>query len=399
LGLYFITILCLESEVYKLRTNAECVIIGGGIIGASIGFHLAKMGMKDVAILEKEMFLGAGATAKCAGGIRAQFSSEINVKLSLLSEDLLERFSEDTDEDGIFDQVGYLFLVTNEDDEVAFKDLMEMQIKAGAPVEWLTPDEISDLCPNVRMDDVLGGTFCRKDGIGDPHVFTQGYVSAARRLGVDILEETEATGIKMEGGRVISVETSKGIISTPMIINCAGPEAEKIGKMIGLDLPVLPYKRQISTTSPLSWMPGDFPMVVDIESGLYFHKESGGLLLGWADKDTPPGYDQSLDPDYTDEILMKALDRIPILEEAGIATSWAGLYETTPDHHSILGKIPDFEGFLCAIGFSGHGFMHAPGVGQLMAELITKGEPSIDISPLSIDRFKGEIIKEERTVI
>jgi sarcosine oxidase subunit beta len=140
-------------------------------------------------------------------------------------------------------------------------------------------------------------------------------------------------------------------------------------------------------------------MVVDIASGLYCHKESGGLLLGWADKDTPPGYDQSLDPEYTDEILMRALDRIPVLEEAGIATSWAGLYETTPDHHAILGKVPEVEGFLCANGFSGHGFMHAPGVGLLMAELIVKGEPSIDLSPLSIERFAHDKVKEEQFVI
>jgi sarcosine oxidase subunit beta len=383
-----------------VRNSAECVIIGGGIIGASIAFHLAQKGMKDIVLLEREIFLGVGSTGKCAGGIRAQFSSEINIRLSLLSEDLFERFSEDTGEEGIFDQVGYLFLVTRDDDVKTFQKLMELQQSVGAPVEWLTREDIPDLCPNVRIDDVIGGTFCKKDGIGDPHVFTQGYVSAARRLGVEIVEECNATGIQLNGGRIAAVETSKSKISTPLVINCAGPEAEKIGKMVGIDLPVLPYKRQISTTSPLGWLPGHFPMVVDIVSGLYFHKESGGLLLGWADKDTPPGYDQSLDPEYTDAILMKALDRIPILEEAGIATSWAGLYATTPDHHAILGKVPEVEGFLCANGFSGHGFMHAPGVGQLMAELIVDGKPSIDLTPLSIERFAEEhVTNEEQTVI
>jgi len=388
----------LKSEVELLRTNAECVIIGGGIIGASIAFHLGKLGMKDVVILEKERFLGAGATAKCAGGIRAQFSSEINVKISLLSENLFERFSEDTGEDGIFDQVGYLFLVTTEKDEQIFRANMELQQRLGLPVEWLNRVEIGDLCPNVRLDDVLGGTFCPKDGIGDPHVFTQGYVTAARKAGIEISEETEAIGIKLNGSKITSVQTNRGDISTSLVINCAGPEAEKIGA-IGLDLPVKPYKRQISTTSPLSWIPSTFPMMVDIASGLYCHKESGGLLLGWADKDTNPGYDQSLDPEYTDEILMRALDRIPILGEAGIATSWAGLYSTTPDHHSILGKVPEIEGFMNAIGFSGHGFMHAPGVGQLMAELIINGEPSIDLTPLSIERFSAQSIKEEQFVI
>lgn len=382
-----------------MRNSAECVIIGGGIIGASIAFHLSKLGMKDICILEKEKFLGAGATAKCAGGIRAQFSSEINVKISLLSEDLFERFSEDTGEEGIFDQVGYLFLVTTDEDKEIFQQNLKLQQSVGAPVEWLEREDIVDLLTNVRTDDVIGGTFCKKDGIGDPHVFTQGYVNASRKMGVDILEEVEATGIVLEGGRVTTVETSQGNISTPLAINCAGPEAEKIGRMAGIEIPVKPYKRQISTTSPLSWLPDSFPMVVDIASGLYCHKESGGLLLGWADKNTTPGYDQSLDPEYTDEILMRALDRIPVLEEAGIATSWAGLYETTPDHHAILGKVPEVEGFLCANGFSGHGFMHAPGVGLLMAELIVKGEPSIDLSPLSIERFAHDKVKEEQFVI
>ncbi len=384
-----------------MRNSAECVIIGGGIIGASIAFHLAKMDMKNIVILEKEMFMGAGATGKCAGGIRAQFSSEINVKISLLSEDLFERFSEDTGEEGIFDQVGYCFLVTNPDHEEIFRKHMQMQKDIGAPVEWLDKEAIGDLAPNVKMDDVIGGTFCKKDGIGDPHVFTQGYISAARKLGVEIYEETKATGIEKNGDKVSAVVTDKGAISTPLVINCAGPHAREIGEMVGVDIPVLPYKRQISTTSPLSWIPSHFPMVVDIESGLYFHKESGGLLLGWADKNMPSGFDESLDPEYTDEILMRALDRIPILEEAGIATSWAGLYETTPDHHAILGKVPQVEGFICANGFSGHGFMHAPGVGQLIAELVVKGEPSIDLSPLSITRFaeEKEEIKEEQTVI
>ena len=382
-----------------MRSSAECVIIGGGIIGASIAFHMAKLGMKDVVLLEREKFLGSGATAKCAGGIRAQFSSEINVRISLLSEDLFERFGEDTGEEGIFDQVGYLFLITNPDDEEEYRRNMNMQESVGAPVVWLEKEDIKDLCPNVRLDDVIGGTFCSKDGIGDPHVFTQGYISASRRLGVDIYEETEATGINLNGGRITAVETAQGVISTPLVINCAGPEAEKIGKMVGVDIPVKPYKRQISTTSPLNWIPGNFPMVVDVSSGLYFHKESGGLLLGWADKNTPPGYDQSLDPNYTDEILMRALDRVPILEEAGIASSWAGLYETTPDHKAILGKVPEVEGFICANGFSGHGFMHAPGVGLLIAELIVKGEPSIDLTPLALQRFSEDKIKEEQNVI
>jgi sarcosine oxidase subunit beta len=382
-----------------MRSSAEVVIIGGGIIGSSIAFHLAKMGLTDVVVLEKNIFIGAGATAKCAGGIRAQFSSEINIKMSLLSENLLENFKAETGEDGIFDQCGYLFLVTTPEDEETFRKNMELQLANGVPVSWLTPEDILDLTPNVRLDDVLGGTFCGKDGIGDPHVFTHGYANAAKRLGATFELETEVTGIKVESGKVLGVVTNKGDIDCRIVINAAGPYASLIGKMAGVDLPIEPVKRQISTTSPLSWLPESFPMVVDVSSGLYCHRESGGLLMGWADPDTPAGLDESLDPDYTDDIIMKAIDRVPILEEAGIATSWAGLYSVTPDHRAILGKVPTVEGFIVTAGFSGHGFMHGPAVGKLIAELITEGEPSIDLSPLSFERLKEEPVDHEQVVI
>jgi sarcosine oxidase subunit beta len=382
-----------------MKSNAEVAIVGGGIIGSSIAFHLAKMGMTDVIVLEKSMFIGAGATAKCAGGIRAQFSSEINIKMSLLSENLLERFEDDTGEQGIFDQCGYLFLVTTPEDEETFRDNMALQQANEVPVVWMTPDEIRDVAPHVRLDDVLGGTFCGKDGIGDPHVFTHGYANAAKRLGVAIELETEATGIKVEGGKATGVATNKGDISCRIVINAAGPHAAPVGKMAGVDLPIEPVKRQISTTSPILWLPEDFPMVVDVSSGLYCHRESGGLLMGWADPDTPAGFDESIDPDYTDEIIMRAINRLPILEEAGIASSWAGLYSVTPDHRAILGEVPGVEGFIVAGGFSGHGFMHGPAAGKLIAELITTGKPSIDLGPLSVERLKEAPEDHERVVI
>ncbi len=382
-----------------MKSASEVVIIGGGIIGSAIAFHLAKMGMKNIVLLEKGQFIGAGATAKCAGGIRAQFSSEINIRMSLMSENLLERFSDETGEEGIFDQCGYLFLVSTDEQENIFRRNLELQQANGVPVEWLTPHEIADLVPNVLLDDIIGGTFCSKDGIGDPHVFTYGYATAARKLGVSIELETKATEIIIDGGKVKSVVTDKGKIDSPIVINAAGPYAAEIGKMAGIDLPIKPVKRQISTTSPLSWLPENFPMVVDVSSGLYFHRESGGLLLGWADPDTPDGFDESLDPDYTDEIIMKAIERVPMLEEAGIASSWAGLYSVTPDHKAIIGRVPDIEGFIVAAGFSGHGFMHGPAVGKLIAELLIDGKPSIDLTPLSFERFKDSPKEHEDIVI
>lgn len=382
-----------------MKNKAEIVIIGGGIIGSAIAFYLAKKGKKDVVILEKDKFIGAGATAKCAGGIRAQFSSEINVKISLMAENLLEKFEEETGEEGIFDQCGYLFLVSTLEQEDIFRKNMELQRKNNVPVDWLTPEEIRDLAPKVKLDDIIGGTFCKKDGIGDPHVFTHGYANAAKKLGVAIELETRVTGINVESGTVKSISTSNGDIECGMVIDAAGPHIAEVAKLAGVEMPVEPVRRQISTTSPLSWLQPTFPMVVDVSSGLYFHRESGGLLLGWADPDTPPGFDESLDPDYTDEIIMKAMDRIPPLEDAGIASSWAGLYAVTPDHHAILGHVPDVNNLIVAGGFSGHGFMHGPAVGLLMAELIVDGNPSIDLTPLSIERFKEEKVVKETVVI
>lgn len=205
--------------------------------------------------------------------------------------------------------------------------------------------------------------------------------------------------MELSSKKISKVKTNEGEIVAKIVVNAAGAFAAQIGKMVEVDIPVYPIKRQIVTTTPSDFVKPNFPMVVDFTSGLYMHKESGGLLMGWADKNTQPGYDLSVDPDYTDQILMKALDRMPILENAQISSSWAGLYETTPDNNAILGKVPEVEGFYLADGFSGHGVMHAPAVGILISELILEDKTSIDISELSIERFKKGNLKVERNVI
>ena len=382
-----------------MSESYDVVIIGGGIIGVAVAYHLAKKNYGRIAVVEKDQYLGNGSTAKCAGGIRAQFSSEINVRMSLLSEDKFETFAQDMDCDVQFDQVGYLFVLTSDEQVRNFRSQFEMWKRLGVPAQWLSPDEIGKLAPPLKVDDIIAGTFSKKDGIGDPHQFTQGYVTAARRLGVKILLETKATGITAIGDKIISVQTDRGELLTNTVVNAAGPYARQIAGFLGINLPVAPIKRQIVTTAPLDFISESFPMVVDIGSGLYTHKESGGLLMGWADKDTPEGFDESTDPDYTDAILMKGLDRIPQLETAEIKTAWGGLYESTPDHHAVIGSsgvVPRF--FYCA-GFSGHGFMHAPAAGIVTAELICGEKTSFDISPLSPQRFTGAPLGDEVTVI
>lgn len=377
----------------------DIIIIGGGIIGCSIAYYLAKKKFGKIAVLEKDQYLGNGATAKCAGGIRAQFGTEINVRMSMLSEQRFESFKEETGADVQFDQVGYLFLMTTDAHVATFRQQYAMWQRVGHPVEWLSREQISELIPALYTDDVLGGTISRKDGIGDPHQFTQGYVSAARELGVKFFMESEAIDVLHSGDLLTGVKTTRAEFATDTVVNAAGPHSAIVSSWLGIELPVKPYKRQIVTTAPLEFITETFPMVVDMGSGLYTHKESGGLLLGWADKDTPEGFDESAHPDYTDAILMKGLHRIPQLETAEIKTAWGGLYDTTPDHHAILGSAGIFPRFYQANGFSGHGFMHAPAVGIVLSELICGEKTSIDISALSPQRFANRALIEENTVI
>ncbi len=382
-----------------MSESYDVVVIGGGIIGVAVAYELAKKKYGKIAVVEKDQYLGNGSTAKCAGGIRAQFSSEINVRMSLLSENKFETFAQDMEADVQFDQVGYLFVLTSDEQVKTFRSQFDMWKRLGVPALWLSRDEIKKLVPVLNVDDIIAGTFSKKDGIGDPHQFTQGYVAAARKLGVKFLLEAEAIGIAANGDKITSVKTSKGELLTGTVVNAAGPYARGIARFLNIDLPVAPIKRQIVTTAPLDFISESFPMVVDIGSGLYTHKESGGLLLGWADKNTPEGFDESVDPEYTDTILMKGLDRIPQLEMAEIKTAWGGLYESTPDHHAVIGSSGVIPRFVHCTGFSGHGFMHAPAAGIVTAELICGEKTSFDISPLSPHRFTGKVLGDEGTVI
>ncbi len=382
-----------------MRTKADAVIIGGGIIGMAVAYYLAKANYGKIILLEKEVLLGAGATSKAAGGIRAQFSTKVNIEMSMLSEKIFARFKEETGNTAIFDQVGYMFLLQSDSELESFKHSYQLQKSLGLAVQWLEKDQISQFAPHISLEGVKAATLCLQDGLGDPHEFLSGYEKAARRLGVEIELETSVMSIEHVEGEVRSVATNKGTIKTDLVINCTGPQASLIGKMVGLDIPIEPVRRQIVTTGELSFITQNIPMVVDVKSGLYFHKESKGLLLGWADRSVEPSFDISIDPEYTDTILEKALERIPQLEEAEIANEWAGLYETTPDHHAIISRHNQVQGFITCAGFSGHGFMHAPAAGILVAELVTRNEPSIDISTLSAERFEAGVGVKETNVI
>jgi sarcosine oxidase subunit beta len=379
--------------------TADIVIIGGGVMGASIAWHLASRGTRNLVLLEKEAYFGTGSTGRCAGGVRYQFSTEINIRLSLASLPMLERFKEELGQDVNYRQCGYLLVATTEQDAAAFRRNVELQNRLGVPTELLSGGEIRARLPLMRFDDALAGTFHQKDGLVDPNSVVMGYLNAAQRLGVKAISNTEVTGIRVSGGKVEGVETSRGVIQTRIVVNAAGAWAGQIGQMAGVRLPIQPIRRQMFTTTPLPEIPADFPFVIDFARSLYFHREGEGLLIGMSNPHETPGFDQSVDEEWELTNLEAAIERLPLLERASRAAHWAGLYEVTPDAHPIYGATP-VEGFFVCAGFSGHGFMHGPVSGKLISEFILDGAFStVDVSMLDLARFEqGRPIKEYNVV-
>src|SRR5215208_6942604 len=383
----------------NIPTTADSVIIGGGVMGASAAYHLAKRGIRNIVLLEKEEFFGTGATGRCAGGVRYQFSTEINVKLSLESLPMIERFKDEIGQDVNYRQCGYLLVATNEKDAQVFKHNVEMQNCLGVQTQLLTGEEVRARLPLMKFDDALAGTFNPKDGLVDPNSVVAGYISAAQKLGVRAIPQAEVIGIRVTGDQAEAVETTQGLIQTPMILNAAGPWAGQIGQMAGVQIPILPVRRQMFTTNALKEIPADFPFVIDFAQSLYFHAEGEGLLIGMSNQKEQPGFDQSIDEEFEMENFEAAMERMPLLEQASRASHWAGLYEVTPDAHPIFGGSP-IKGFTICAGFSGHGFMHGPVAGKLMTEYILEGTFStVDVSMLDLARFEeGRLIKEYNVV-
>jgi sarcosine oxidase subunit beta len=379
--------------------SADIVVIGGGVMGASTAYHLAARGQNNVVLLEKEEFFGQGATGRCAGGVRYQFATEVNVRLSLASLPMLERFGDEIGQAIDYRKCGYLFMLSDPADLAAFHNNRVMQNRLGVPTEWWDGDEIRRRLPMMRLEDVQGGTFNAQDGLVDPNSVVMGYISAGQRLGVKAFTGVEVTGIQVQSGAVRAVETREGKISTPLIVNAAGPWAGLVGKMAGVDIPITPVRRQMLTTTPLPEIPADFPFVIDFAQSLYFHREGEGLLTGMSNPHEKPGLDQNIDLDWELVHLAAATARLPLLENAGLASHWAGLYEVTPDAHPIFGKTP-VEGFIVCAGFSGHGFMHGPVTGKIISEIILDSQSySVDVSMLDLRRFEaGRPIQEYNVV-
>jgi sarcosine oxidase subunit beta len=383
----------------NLPEKADLIIIGGGVMGASAAYHLAQRGVKNILLLEKEEFFAQGATGRCAGGVRYQFATEVNIRLSLASLPMLERFEDEIGQAIDYRQCGYLFILSQTKDLQVFKHNLELQNNLGVGTEWLEGDEIRKRLPMMHLDDILAGTFNAKDGLVDPNGVVMGYINAAQRLGVRALNQVEVTGIQTRSGRVTGVQTQHGFVAAPAVLNAAGPWAGLISAMAGVEMPITPVRRQMLTTTALPDLPPDFPFIIDFHQSLYYHREGNGLLTGMSNPYEKPGLDQNVDLEWELVHMEAAIKRLPLLENAGLASHWAGLYEVTPDAHPIYGKTP-IEGFTVCTGFSGHGFMHGPISGKLMAEIILDGQPtSVDISMLDLARFSENRLIQEYNVV
>jgi len=368
-------------------------------MGASTAYHLAARGIKDVVLVEREGFFGLGATGRCAGGVRYQFSTEINIRLSLVSLPMLERFEEEIGQIIDYRQCGYLIVITDPADLPVFRQNVALQHRLGVATEWLDGDEVRYRLPMMSFEDALAGTFHAKDGLVDPNSVVMGYIRCATRAGAKAFTDVTVTGIEVVGGKVAAVITDKGKIATPIVINTAGPWAGQIGAMAGVEIPITPIRRQMLTTTPLPGIPPDFPFVIDFARSLYFHREGEGLLTGMSNPDEQPGFNQDVDLEWEVRHLEAATRRLPLLENAGLVSHWAGLYEVTADAHPIIGET-NVDGFFVCAGFSGHGFMHGPVAGLLMSEIILDGTAkTVDVSSLDLSRFaEGRLIREYNVI-
>lgn len=383
-----------------MTRTADVAIVGGGCMGASVAFHLARQGVTNVVLVEREAMLGAGSTGRNAGGVRHQFSNEANVRLSIESIRTLERFRDEVGYEIDFHQDGYLFLLSTPESVAAFRKNVEVQRGCGVKVDWLEPADAERLAPGLDTTAVLGATFCQQDGIADPNGVTMGFAKAAQALGAEILRETEVTGIDIAAGRIAGLRTSRGPITTNVVVNAAGPHARQVGRLAGVDVRVDPYRRHIFIATDFSkTVPQNRIMVIDFDTTFYFHREGAGVLFGMGDPDEPAGFDTTVRWDFLPEVTNIAMLRLPALEDASISHAWAGLYEMSPDANPLIGPVAAVSGLFLINGFSGHGFQHSPAAGRILADLITGRDPGLDLAPFNPDRFGSGETAGERYVV
>lgn len=379
-------------------TRARVVVIGGGVMGLSTAYHLAKQGVQDVVLVERGE-LGAGSTCKAAGGVRAQFSDAVNIELGMRSLEVFRNFPELFDQDIDLDECGYLFLLEREEDLRTFERNVELQRSMGLESRIISAEEAKELSPLISTEGLIAGVWSPEGGHCTPESVVQGYARAARALGVRIIRHCEVTDVVREGDTITAVETAQGSIATDTVVCCAGAWSRALGDMVGVDLPVEPVRRELLVTEPMPDLPANVPFTIDFSSTLYFHREGPGLLVGMSNQDEEPGWSLQHTDEWLEQVIEVAERRVPLLEEVGMAARWAGYYEVTPDHNALIGEADGVSRFLYATGFSGHGFLQGPAVGQVMAELYRGEKPSVDVSAMSAGRFAGAGLRREFNIV
>jgi sarcosine oxidase subunit beta len=381
-----------------LPERAGVVVVGGGVIGTSIAFHLAEAGVPDVVLIERDE-LGAGSTSKAAGGVRAQFSDALNIQLGARSLRAFADFGARPGQEIDFQQVGYLFLLSRQQDVAAFERSIELQNQLGVPSRLIDPGEAKRLSPPIDTDGLLAAAFSPDDGLATPEAVVQGYAAGARRHGAHLQTACELLDVRLRGEVIQAVVTSKGVVETPALVCAAGAWSRQVGAMVGVDLPVIPYRRQVLVTEPVAGLPQQLPMTIDFASSVYFHREGPGLLMGMSLEDEPPGFNLARDDAWIPRLAEVLARRAPSLVDIGIAGGWAGLYEVTPDHNALIGETPQPARLLYATGFSGHGFLQGPAVGEVVRDLFIGRKPPVDVAPLAVDRFQQAKDRPELNVV
>ncbi|HWZ82764.1 MAG TPA: FAD-dependent oxidoreductase [Terriglobales bacterium] len=378
--------------------TADVAIIGGGIVGSSIAYHLVAAGCKNVLVIERETAQGKGSTGKSMGGVRAQFSTPVNIQMSLYSIPFYASFEEQLGYPCDYRPQGYLFCATTANHISYLRVNCEKQIAMGLKnVQLISGDDIRRQFPQLRGDDIIGGSFCSTDGFVDPYSAMIGFMTWACDHGATLWKNATVNAISKRGS-CFEIATTRDAVSAQIVVNCAGAWSPGIAKMVGIDLPVEPLRRMLVPTEPFDQFPHSAPMIIDMSNGFHFRPEGRGFLLAWNDPEETPGYKVDFESSFIEKILTRAADRVPVFENLAVnpKRAWAGLYEMTPDHHPILGESPQLPGFFFANGFSGHGVMHSPATGKILSDLILTGKTDlIDASLLNFSRFaEGRMIHE-----
>ncbi|RZU14041.1 sarcosine oxidase subunit beta [Kribbella rubisoli] len=378
--------------------SADVVIVGGGVMGTSIAFHLAEAGVERVLLLEKDQ-LGSGSTCKAAGGVRANFSDSVNIALGARSLEAFAAFAERPGQEIDLHRVGYLFLLETDEQFEQFRESTQLQNALGQPTRMISVDEAVALAPIVAPDGLVGACFSPTGGHCTPESVVLGYATAARRLGATLLTGCEVIGIDAVGNHLTAVRTSLGTVRTGTVICAAGAWSEGLAASVGVELPVTPLRRQIVVTEAIPDLPAGLPMTIDFGSTFYFHREGPGLLVGMSDPDEQPGFSVNRTDTWIPRLTDVMARRAPSLLEVGLTGGWAGLYEITPDHNALIGEADHVSRFLYATGFSGHGFLQGPAVGEVIRELYLGRKPFVDISPLDAGRFGHSANRAERNIV